>query len=231
MAVRRIVVLAGWSLLCTASVGRVQGQGPAAGQDVVAVVLSGAGAAVGSIAISYPGVVERGLVDADLAAVAGATGWCLSMPSVSVGAGETTAMATMQPGPGSDARYGEPVFPAVWALRRYRQIGVTVLGSGFQAPVGLRQNRFISVMTSGGGGVWQYQVIVGDRSFRALDELRTLAPAGAAADRSPQRGGTARPWPLIVALALALGGLVFVLAMWLVGRGRPRRSHPGVGRI
>lgn len=231
MAVRRIVVLAGWSLLCTVSVGRAQGQGPAVRQDVVAVVLSGAGAAVGSIAISYPGMMERGLVDADLAAVAAATGWRLSVPSVSVSARETTATATMQPGPGSDARYGEPVFPAVWALKRYSQIGVTVLGAGFQAPVGLRQNRFISVLTSGGGGLWQYQVIVLDRSFEALDELRALAPVGAAADRLPQRGGTARPWALIVALALALGGLVFVLAMWLVGRDRPRRSRPRVRRI
>jgi len=227
-----MVLLIGGILCCSAGVG--QGGEPAfeLRDDVVSVVLSNAGEPAGTISVSYPGRVSGETVAADLAGVVSVSGWQLAPPVLSHGSAETTATATMQPGACAARTYGEPVWPLVWALRRYKRVSAVVMGSRFQAQPGQSENRFVRVRASGGGGLWHYDAELLDASFKTLEELRAVKAVTAKAAAGATDGGAAaqalpghrvpRPWALIALVAVVVGGLVYVATARLTGRGNPR---------
>lgn len=182
--------------------------------DVVAVVLSGAGAAQGTITLSYPAAVTAQDAQRDLDAIAQVSGWRFSAPSVTAGADETQVVATMAPGARSDSRYGEPLWPIVWALRRFSRIAIAVMGRPDDAafPISF-ENRFVTVAAGGGEFLRSYDVTIKDAGFSQLAELR--APGTSAPPATPgsgqSTGGCGAEWVSLLALALALGTIAYLV--------------------
>lgn len=177
--------------------------------DVVAVVFSDAGGHRGTVTISYPEGVSQSQVQQDLAAMQTVSDWRFSPAGVKNGAQESQATAVMRPAAHIGV-YGEPVWPAVWALRRFNRVTVVVMGSNYQGRTGNLENKYVRLVRSGGGMLWSYDVTVLDRTFATMADLSTAKPEVAtpepAAPTTPQSGRNL--WPLVL-VALAVGGLAY----------------------
>lgn len=219
---RRIGPRAVCALLTLAAVvpAGAGGQVPAgARSDVVAVVLANSGVGRCVLSVSYPGAVSAQEAAQDVAEIARAAGWAATPAVVKADRGATQATATvaLQGGGGGG---GQPVWPCVWALRRFNRLTFAALGLGLPDAGGRLENGFIRATWSGGGGIWGCDVTIQDRGFGSLGELEGRSqprmqadtpgrpPVGAAPAARPQ----GLPWVALLAFALALAMLTYVIA-------------------
>ena len=98
-----------------------------------------------SITVSYPTTVEREQAEADLATMQQATGWRFAAPQISTEQGLTQVSAILFDNPSAN---GSPVWPVVWALKRYNRVTVLLAGIGkgrFMIIPGM-EGKFIYIM-------------------------------------------------------------------------------------
>jgi hypothetical protein len=201
--------------------------GPRLRDDVVAVVFTDAGTVRGTISVSYPQGVAQGQCERDLAAIESVTDWRFSPPGLEAGSGETHVTAVMRPAAHVGA-YGDPVWPVVWALRRYNQVTIVVMGAAFEGRTGDLANKFVRLTRSGGGGMVSYDVAIRDHSFKGIADL-----SKAEAAPGPKIGGKGgdsaaapmqRPWGYVLLLALVLGAAAYIVCLRLVRGPDPERA-------
>ncbi|MCE5219119.1 hypothetical protein LLH03_19050 [bacterium] len=187
--------------------------------DVVVVVFSDAGGHRGTVTLSYPEGVSQSQVQQDLVAMQTVSDWRFSPAGVKSGAQESQATAVMRPAAHIGA-YGEPVWPAVWALRRFNRVTVVVMGSNYQGRTGNLENKYVRLVRSGGGMLWSYDATVLDRTFATMADLCTARPEATtpepAAPTAPQPRRNL--WPLAL-IALAVGGVAYFVTA-RAGRGK-----------
>lgn len=175
--------------------------------DVVAVVFAAADAGRFSITVSYPTTVEREQAEADLATMQQATGWRFAAPQISTEQGLTQVSAILFDNPSAK---GSPVWPVVWALKRYNRVTVLLAGIGNAGVEGDVQSKFVRGTWSGGGGVWCCDLTVVDRSFASIDELReSLGPQAKNGGSEPLQ--RRRGWVILAVFALLVGALCYVI--------------------
>ena len=181
--------------------------------DVVAVLFLDAGMPQGQMTVSYPEPTTSAQVEGDLRAMAEVSGWTFETPAIAPMDSGTQAVAVMRPAACAAASYGEPVWPAVWALKRYNRVAVVVMGEQYQGAVGGLDNRFVTGRWSGGGNIRSYDVALKEKSFGSIRELSAPAASGSGDAAGP---GDPRPWSggwyIIIALALTLGVVAYVIA-------------------
>lgn len=194
--------------------------------DVVAVVFADAGTASGRISLSYPGEVSWSQVEQDLAAMQEVTDWRFSPPGVTAVPDETQAVSAMRPGAHVGSSYGHPIWPVVWALKRYNRITVMVIGDRYKGATGRVENRFVHGTWSGGGAIWCYDVRLKDRTFGSIAELKAEEPRGSA-EQTPAHKSlqTAGGWYILVGIALVLGVLTYIVAARLTRSKRASRRR------
>ena len=208
--------LAGLALLSVGSGSAAEGEPRT---DVVAVVYAAGEPGLFSVTVSYPTMVDRAQAETDLGAMQQATGWRFGAPHLSVESGTSQVTAVLYDNPSAK---GSPIWPTVWALKRYNRITVLLWGMGDAGVEGDIQGKFVRGTWTGGGGVWCCDITVIDRSFGSVDQLRQSTDPQAADSASgplQSRGS----WVILAVLALLVGASCYRLLVRRPRTGRGRR--------